>query len=64
MHRQEDYDTVHSVELKLGDDPALPTIDEPDGSVHGSDVDGKGAESNSEERRLYFLPHDAGSACR
>ena len=59
VHRQENHCTVHSVEVELGgDDPPLPTVDELDGSVHGSDVDGEGAENNSVEHRLHFLVHE------
>jgi hypothetical protein len=59
VHRQEDHGTVHSVEVELGgDDPALPTVNELDGSVHGSDVDGEGAKSDSVEHRLHFLVHE------
>ena len=57
-HRQEDHGTVHSVEVELcGDDPTRPTVGELDGSVHGSDVDGEGAEGNSEKHRLHLLVH-------
>ena len=63
VHRQEDHGTVHNVEVELcGDNPALhpalPTIDKFDGSIHGSDVDGEGTESNSEEHRLHFPVHE------
>jgi len=58
-HRQEDHGTVHSVEVDFGgDDPAFSTVDELDGSVHGSDVEGEGAESRSKEHRLHVLVHE------
>lgn len=58
-HRQEDHGTIHSVEVEFsGDDPAGPTICEFDGSVHGSDVDGEGAEGNSKKHRLHLLVHE------
>lgn len=59
VHRQEDHGTVHSVEIEFGgDNPALPTVDKLNGSIHRSDVDGEGTERNSEEHRLHFSVHE------
>jgi len=47
-HRQEDHGTVHSVKVEFcGDDPALPTVNELNGPIHGSDVDSEGAKNRS-----------------
>jgi len=60
-HCQEDHDTINSIEVDFGgDDPALPTVDEFDGSVYGSNsnVEAEGAEGRSEEHRLDVLIHE------
>ena len=59
VHRQEDHSTVHSVEVEFGgDDPPLPTVDELDSPVHGSHVDGEGAESSTGKHCLHVLVHE------
>lgn len=56
VHRQDDHSTIHSIEVEFsGNDPAVPTIGELDGSVHGPDVDGEGAESSPVEHHLHSL---------
>lgn len=56
VHRQNNHNTIHSVEVDLsGHDPAVPTIGEFDGSVHGSGVDREGAKRGSTEHHLHLL---------
>jgi len=64
-HHKKDHGTVHSVEVELGgDDPALPTVDELDGSVNGPDIEGEGGKSRSEEGSLHILVHEVVTAWR
>ena len=56
VHREENHSTIHNVEVDLGgDDPAVPTVGELNGSVHRSNIDGERTEGSSEEHHLHFL---------